>query len=262
MQPQQLVARMEARRGIEPGMADRFAGYALAGLGFESGHIIALRRVSASTIGPPFSSVWLRSPDGEWTVHTNVDPGRSCPRYFGAAKLDVRSDDIDIRWTSARELSISVRRARLHVALRLAVLPAAALIGGLSSLVPAALWRHYELPVRAATYAARVLGLGELTLMGRTGSSHAYRIRPRALWRVAAAAAVIDGADAGGIVPLDGDVMLGDFRVPARGLFAAGEVELTRDAVAAAIMPAVGPRDALLQRVLAGGSAVPRSGTG
>jgi hypothetical protein len=262
MQPQQLVARMEARRRIEPGVADRFAGYALAGLGFESGHIIALRRVSASTIGPPFSSVWLRSPSGEWSVHTNIDPGRSCPRYFGAAKFEVRTDDIDIRWTSARELSISARRARLHVALRLAGLPTTALIGGMTSLVPTALWRRYELPVRATAFAAKVLGLGELTLSGRTPSSYAYRIRPRALWRVAAAAAVIDGADAGGTVPIDGRVMLGDFRVPARGLFAAGVVELTRDAVAAAITPAAGPRDALLQRVLMGGSALPRSGTG
>src|SRR5262249_18742907 len=65
------------------GAGDRFSGYAIVGLPFQSGHILALRRFSASSIGPGYASVWHRDPSGRWTFYSTVAPDLSCARYFG-----------------------------------------------------------------------------------------------------------------------------------------------------------------------------------
>jgi hypothetical protein len=261
MTPRQAAARLEARRRIAGGATDRFAGYALPGLAFESGHIVAFRRATASSIGPPFTSIWIRSPDGEWTAHANVDRARSCARYFSSTvPLDVRNDDIELKWNGARELAITARHARLHLALRLGHTPATALLGAAVRSVPARLWWHWDRPLEWTATAAAALGIGLAALSGRAPSGHAYRVRPHGLWRVQAAAAVLGGRDAGAAVPLDVVVPPG-YRAQ-YAIVVAAELELRLDAVAAAISNAptradsarttddVPSRDEILRRVM------------
>jgi hypothetical protein len=52
--------------GLPAGGGERFAGYGVMGLPFRSGHVLAMRRFPASSIGPACTSVWHRSPDGRW----------------------------------------------------------------------------------------------------------------------------------------------------------------------------------------------------
>ncbi len=61
--PRGLVERIE--RGIElpEGVDERFSGYGVMGLPFASGHILALRRFPASSVGPAYTSVWHRDSD-------------------------------------------------------------------------------------------------------------------------------------------------------------------------------------------------------
>ena len=61
---------------------ERFSGYGVMGLPFASGHILALRRFPASSVGSGYSSVWHRTPTGRWTFYANVEPSLSCARYF------------------------------------------------------------------------------------------------------------------------------------------------------------------------------------
>ena len=50
----------EDRRELPRGDGERYAGYAIMGLPFRSGHVLAMRRSPASSIGPAYTSIWHR----------------------------------------------------------------------------------------------------------------------------------------------------------------------------------------------------------
>jgi hypothetical protein len=260
MTPKSVAARMEAHR--EPGAlgGERFSGYGVVGLAFTSGRILGFRRYTASSIGPPFASIWEREPHGNWIIHTNVDPKRSCARYFGAAARDMRADDIEIRWTGPRDVTVTARYARLRLAVRLAATPATAALGAAARLLPRRVWRQRGAAERLAAAAAALLDTGRVTLTGRTPSGHDYYLQPHALWRVEAAAGVLNGSDIGQMVPLADPAALGDFRIPGRGIFAVGDALYVPPPGANGVAPAVFGRDELLRRTIMRGSAALHSG--
>jgi hypothetical protein len=209
------------------------AGYGLMGLMFQSGDVLAFRGFTASSIGPPYLSIWHRHPDGRWEIHTNVEPARACPRYFGPALHSYRVDEIDITWNGAAELSITAVRARLHLALRLQGTPLTRVLGAASRAAPDSLIEQ----ARFGAIAGNILGAGRMTLAGTAPAGQRFVIRPHALWRVSAAAAVIDGRDKGAVaVPFD-QASLGGFLIPRRGLFATGRVEFAPLARMAGVAP-------------------------
>ena len=70
------------------------------GLAFASGHYLALRDMSATSIGPAYRAVWHRDPGGRWSIFTTVAPQLSCPRYFGAAAAHIEQvQSIAVQWT-------------------------------------------------------------------------------------------------------------------------------------------------------------------
>ncbi len=69
-EPREAIQRMEAEPKLPGGSDVRFAGYAVLGLPFRSGHLLALRRFPASSVGPAYTSVWHRDPYGNL-----LDPG-------------------------------------------------------------------------------------------------------------------------------------------------------------------------------------------
>jgi hypothetical protein len=50
--PAEIVEELERKADLPPGAQERFFGYGVMGLPFRSGHILALRRFPASSIGP------------------------------------------------------------------------------------------------------------------------------------------------------------------------------------------------------------------
>lgn len=50
MKPREIVRQIETKPASPEGRGDRFAGYAVMGLPFGSGHVLALRRFSASSV--------------------------------------------------------------------------------------------------------------------------------------------------------------------------------------------------------------------
>lgn len=221
MQARELAARLERTRTVQAGAGERFSGYGLVGLAFESGYVLAFRRFVASSIGPPFTTLWQRDPAGCWRFHTNVDPSRSCPRYFARSPGDAYTDELELSWRAGGELWIRARDARLQLVLRLAVSPAARGLTAAAPLFPAAAWRHPRANRLFGRAAAQLLGTGPLTLHGRTPSGHRYHLRPRAVWRVEAAAAVLGGRDLGPLVPAPQPLALADFTIPRHGLLMA-----------------------------------------
>ncbi len=91
-------ARDANQFAIPDGSGDRFSGYAIFGLPFSSGHVLALRCFAASSLGAAYTSVWHRDPKGRWNFHQNVSPELACPRYFGAAITQNTTSPIRIDW--------------------------------------------------------------------------------------------------------------------------------------------------------------------
>lgn len=225
MRPREAARALEHSRhhgGSDAG-ADHIAGYGLMGLAFDSGHIVAFRCFTTSSIGPPYRSIWHRHPDGRWVIHTNVEPARACPRYFAPALDSFHVDDIDITWSGPADVSIAAPGARLHLALRLAATPMTRLLGTVAGTLPGSLLARRH----TGFLAGRLLGAGPLSLAGTAPAGHTFTIRPRALWRVVAAAAVIHGHDAGPVAVAARQAALGEFLIPTRGLFATGSVTFT-----------------------------------
>jgi hypothetical protein len=61
-----LTAEVERHPELPSGGEERFAGFGVMGLPFDSGHVLALRRFPASSIGPAYTAVWHRDPAGRW----------------------------------------------------------------------------------------------------------------------------------------------------------------------------------------------------
>jgi hypothetical protein len=214
------VRREEAPEGVV-----RLHGYGLLSLALESGDVVMFRRVMASSMGPPFTTLWHRDPAGEWRFHVNVAPARSCLRFLGAAPDRIRTDDISVVWKSPHQLALYLRRARLHLALRLEASTAMRALGAAAALVPGTLWQAGGVLRFAGRAAGAALGAGSLGLSGYTPTGHAYRVRPRKLWGVAAAAAVLDGRDLGALQERVTSSGPAGLVLPRRPLFATATID-------------------------------------
>src|SRR5512141_1526370 len=83
LEPREMAEDAE-RNGVLPeGDEERFAGWGVMGVTFHSGDVLAMRRFSRSSVGPGYSSVWHRDPNGAWTIWSDQPPEQSCARYFG-----------------------------------------------------------------------------------------------------------------------------------------------------------------------------------
>ncbi len=206
---------------IPCGSGDRFSGCAVIGLPFSSGHVLALRRVEASSIGPAYTSVWQRDPDGRWTFHQNVPPDDSCPRYFGAAISENTTEPIRIDWTGPREFRVTVDAPGDIVwDVRLAPALATRMMNAAASAMPSSWWKKRPVLSTMEIAARSILGTGEMNLTGYTPNGQTFTAMPRLVWLIAESRATIRGVNVGSPAPLPKQAMLGDFRIPQRGIFA------------------------------------------
>src|SRR5215813_15518755 len=111
-EPKEIVDEIEAAAVLSEGEDERFFGYAVIGLPFESGHILALRRFPGSSIGPGYTSVWLRDPAGRWTFYQDAPPELACSRYFGNEIDETEQRPIDIEWNGPRSFTVRIDGGR------------------------------------------------------------------------------------------------------------------------------------------------------
>jgi hypothetical protein len=230
MRSPRAYARLLERRRLagQDGHGVVLDGFGLMSLVLDSGHVLAFRRITGSSMGPPFTSVWHRDPDGRWTLHINVSPTRSYARYFGGAMDAVEQSEIDVVWKRHHELSIYVRAARLHLTLRLAASSGTRLATAAAALLPARLWQVDASAALVGRAAGSALRAGPLVLHGSTLDGHHYQIRPRAFWRVEAAAVALGCGDLGGMVEPADAPAFGGYVMPRRPLFVVGSAHFQR----------------------------------
>jgi hypothetical protein len=213
---------MERERTLPRGSGERFAGYGVVAVPFLSGHILAFRRFVASSIGPAYRSVWHREPGGRWTFFTDVEPARSCPRFFGSAVDRVIVADIGLDWRGSHELVVTIPSARLDWCIRLDTTPATRFLNTTGAILPASAWHSSPVLGAIGSAAGRALRAGTIALRGLAPNGHGFQIHPRLVWSITAGAAILDGRELGPVRPLARQTRLADFWLPNRGIFAFG----------------------------------------
>jgi hypothetical protein len=201
--------------------AEHFAGYAVLGLPFTSGHYLAFREFPASSVGPGYRAVWHRTPGGEWTIYANAAPEFSCARYFGAAVHHTVEADVDIQWSGPFTALITVPGA-VDWRLQLGTSAATSMLTAMAVRMPERLWRSEPVLRAMGAFAGPLLNAGKMLVSGVVPNGQTFQAQPRKLWLVTDSRATILGEDAGQPGALDTQDHLADVWLPQRGLFAAG----------------------------------------
>jgi hypothetical protein len=219
--PAQAAAAAETT-GLPRGVGERFAGFGVMGLPFSSGHVLALRRMPASSIGPGYTSVWHRDPDGSWDFWQNQPDELSCPRYFGTPSTQTRRVDVELSWPTESTLRIDVPDVGLAWTSHLTSTPVTRVLNAVGQALPDAAWRNRSLLSAMGPLAGRALGAGRVGMVGVTPNDQLFIANPLRTWVIDEASAQLGREDLGTVGRLREQARLGDFWIPQRGVFAIG----------------------------------------
>lgn len=220
-EPKEIVDGIESGAALTEGEGERFFGYAVIGLPFDSGHILALRRFPVSSIGPGYTSIWHRDPEGRWAFYQDAPPELACSRYFGNEIEETVILHIDIKWDGPRTFTVRSEGER-SLEWRVTARPTLTtrLMNAACGLMPRSWWRRSTALSLMGVAAKAGLGTGNLRLTGRMPNGQTYIANPSKVWLVDESRAVIDGVDLGRPGPLPEQERLGEFLIPQRGIFA------------------------------------------
>lgn len=221
-EPRELAAALERRPQLPDGGWEGFVWYAVVGQSFARGDMLGLGRCPASSIGPAFTAVWHRDPDGRWTFLVDARPELACTRYFGHPSAHPAVDMISLTWTGPRHLVVAARHAGLVWSLEVATTAPTRIVSEVAGRLPEWWWRSGRALRVTEMVAGAALGLGRVRLRGHTPKGQRLRVHPRWLWRVVSARAAVHGRDLGAVRERGEQQRLGDFWIPARALFAVG----------------------------------------
>jgi hypothetical protein len=222
-EPRTRIAELEAAATLPAGSNERFGGYGLMGLPFTSGHVLAMRRFAASSIGPGYTSVWHRRPNGEWVFYANVSPRQSCTRFFGAIAADAVETDIRVSWPEPFRLRVAMPAVPFEWEVEVRATPATRLMSVMGRLIPGVAWRSPAVLTTIGLAAGPLLGVGRVGLQGLVPNGQRFIANPRLLWAVVDSHARMAGEDLGPPGAVTPQAHLGDFWIPQRGILAIGE---------------------------------------
>lgn len=217
-----LVLAAEKHARLLPGANERFSGWGLMGLPFQSGDVLAARRFPASSIGSGYSSVWYRSPAGEWTFYSDVPSETACTRFFGSAVAHAVVCPVLLEWTGADQLHVEVPEGGLSCDVTVGPTLASRAMNLVSAGFPEWAWRSPRMLRMTALMARPVLRAGRLSLSGVAPNRQSFVANPRKIWVVKAARLKVGERETDQPGPVTPQAQLGDFLIPQRGLLAIG----------------------------------------
>ena len=220
-EPRELAEAAEHLRSDDASDRERFNGFGVMGLPFESGHILALRRFPASSVGPGYTSVWHRDPASAWTFYSNVEPLQSCNRFFGTAVEGFVRTEIEINWTGTKAFTVIIP-GQLIWDVNLKETTVTRLMNAIGAMMPESFWTNKRILDAMGLMASTLLGAGKLKLYGRVPNGQSFIANPRVIWTIPTSRAVLAGKDLGAIGPAPRQVSLGDFAITQSGIFAIG----------------------------------------
>lgn len=218
--PRALADLVEIDPQLPPGGGERFSGYGVMGLPFQSGHVLALRRFPASSLGYAYATVWHRTPDGRWTFWSDVEPDLSCARFFGEAVAEVGIRPIRLTWRGSHALRVTVGDGIVDWWMTLRGSAVTAAMNAAARLLPDGVRRWPGFLSALGRTAGPLLGAGRIGLVGRAPNGQRFEASPLQIWHVGSSSARVGGAALGPPGPLREQAWLGDFAIPQRGIFA------------------------------------------
>lgn len=222
-EPRELIGLVERDAALPSGDDERFAGYGVMGLTFSSGHVLALRRFPAISIGQGYTSVWHRNPEGAWKFYSTSPLQQSCNRYFGSAVAEARVTDIQISWTGPRSFTVEIEGGNeLKWDVNVVGTAATRIMNAMGRMLPAPLWRRAAVLSLMEVVASRMLQVGRVRLHGTAPNGQGFVANPHVIWSVPSSSATVAGNDLGPIGPLQEQARIGEFWIPQRGLFVIG----------------------------------------
>ena len=225
-QPRDLAELTEIDPAVPQGKGDRFSGYGVMGLPFISGHVLALRRFPASSLGYGYSSVWHRDPQGQWTFWSDTLPEASCARFFGRSVREVAVAPIRIRWNGPRRFRVVVGAGAIDWSVELVPTLATTMMNVVTGCLSEESWRHPRVLRAMGRLAGPLLGVGTVSLVGCSPNGQRYMASPRRAWMVGVSQAQVGGTSIGPPGPLAKQAFLGDFAIPQRGVFVIGRTQV------------------------------------
>ena len=111
--PREYALESERHPHLPPGTEERVSGYGVMGQTFASGHVLGLRRWTASSVGEQFASIWHREPDGRWHFYESAQPEFACSRWFGGRTFE--SKGIFPGWRVSTVLSITPKARSMWI---------------------------------------------------------------------------------------------------------------------------------------------------
>jgi hypothetical protein len=226
-EPADLARRAEGSPQLPAAACERVSGYGVMGLPFRSGHVLGLRRWTASSVGEAFTSIWHRDSAGRWTFYETVRSEIACTRYFGAEVERVQVGPIELEWEDQRRLRISTGDGSVDWNVQLGSTPVTRLMSVIGSALPMEAWRSRRVLSAMGRVAGWSLRAGTVKLTGRTPNQQHFDANPLRIWYATDSHAVVEGEELGPIGPLAEQAHLADFYIPQRGIFAIGRVFLT-----------------------------------
>ena len=225
--PAHFARRAEEHPVLPRGTCDRVSGYGVMGLPFSSGHILGLRRWTASSVGDAFTSIWHRDAAGTWTFYESVDSAIGCTRYFGAEVDRIVRGPIHLDWETPDRLHVRTGDEAVDWTIDARSTLVTRIMSAMGVAMPLAAWRAPAVLGAMGAVAGRVLGAGKVQLTGDTSNAQRFDANPRRIWYVTASHAVVEGEDLGAPAPLAEQAHMADFYFPQRGILAVGRVFVT-----------------------------------
>lgn len=224
LEPAELARRAEEHPELPAAACERVSGYGVMGLPFRSGHVLALRRWTASSVGEGFTSIWHRNPAGRWTFYETAPSEIACTRYFGGEVDEVRVVPIAVEWEGPRRLRVSTADGAVEWTIELGSTAITRVMSILGSALPLAAWRSRPVLTAMGRAAGWSLRVGTVKLTGMTSNQQRFDANPLRIWLVTGSHAIVGGEELGPIGPLAEQAHLTDFYIPQRGIFAVGRV--------------------------------------
>jgi hypothetical protein len=197
------------------------------GLPFASGHVLAMRRFPASSVGPGYTSVWHRDPAGRWEFWQDQPASLGCARYFSAAIAETRAVHIDVDWPAPDTIRLAVPELEFRWTATLRSSGVTRVLSAVGASLPERVWRARPVLSLMGPTAGALMGAGRVGLAGLAPNGQQFMANPVRVWLVPESTASLGGVDFGPPGPLATQAALGDFLIPQRGVFAVGRAYFT-----------------------------------
>jgi hypothetical protein len=222
MHAREAAERIESNPGLPRGTEERFGGYGLMGLPFRSGHVLAMRRFPASSVGPGYTSLWHRTPEGSWAFYADAPLAMACTRFFGCVATTAIQTEVTLQWLGPNRLRMAVASAGLECEIETRETVVTRAMNGFMGLLPTAAWRSKAVLSAMGAVAGVAMSAGRVRLTGTAPNGQAFVANPYRLWLVSEAHASVHGEDLGRPGALRSQARLQDFWIPQQGIFALG----------------------------------------